>query len=130
MVLAAAGILGMGAAAGCASGAGTAQAGGEVSPSSGSVSLVVDNSNLYNVDVYAVLNGVARRVGSVGGNNTATFPLDRSFFPTGEVTFLATPVAGLGRASSGRLTVYPGDEIRFYVAPELDQSTAIVRPPQ
>ena len=127
MVLAAVAVVGT--TVGCGAASSQAEAGGEVTPSSGAISLVVDNSNFYDVDVYAVQSGVARRVGTVTGNNTTTFPLNQTFFPTGELSLIATPIGGFGRANSGRLTVYPGDEVRFYVAPQIEQSNAIVRPP-
>lgn len=93
----------------------------------GSVGLVVQNQNFYDMDVYVVSQGIATRVGDVTGNTTARFRLDPSFFPSTELRIVATPVGGNGRAFSGPLNVGPGQSIVFTIAPVLRQSTATVR---
>lgn len=93
----------------------------------GSVGLVVQNQNFYDMDLYVVSEGLATRVGSVGGNSTATFTLDPSFLPSSDLRVIATPVGGNGRASSGPLSVGPGQTINFTIAPVLRQSSATIR---
>jgi hypothetical protein len=93
----------------------------------GSVGLVVQNQNFYDMDVYVVSEGVATRVGDVTGNSTARFRLDPSFFPSNELRVVATPVGGNGRAFSGPLNVSPGQSIVFTIAPVLRQSSAVIR---
>jgi len=93
----------------------------------GTVGLVVQNQNFYDMDVYVVSEGLATRIGDVTGNSTARFTLDPSFFPSNELRVIATPVGGNGRASSGALNVAPGQTISFTIAPVLRQSSAIVR---
>jgi len=93
----------------------------------GAVGLVVQNQNFYDMDVYVVSEGLATRIGDVGGNSSAHFTLDPSFFPSNEFRIIATPVGGNGRASSGPLSVGPGQTINFTIAPVLRQSSATIR---
>jgi hypothetical protein len=93
----------------------------------GAVGLVVQNQNFYDMDLYVVSEGLATRIGDVTGNATARFTLDPSFFPSQEIRVLATPVGGNGRASSGPLSVSPGQTITFTIASVLRQSSATVR---
>lgn len=105
-------------------------AAGEVVPSTAPVSLFVENNNFADVAVYAVRDGGSRRIGTVTGNSNATFRLDRSYFPTNELRLIAVPIGGFGRASSGTLSVYAGDQVYFYLTPVLNQSSAVVMPPE
>ena len=93
----------------------------------GAVGLVVQNQNFYDMDLYVVSEGLATRIGDVTGNSTARFTLDPSFFPSSELRIIATPVGGNGRASSGPLSVGPGQTITFTIAPVLRQSSATIR---
>jgi hypothetical protein len=108
--------------AGCHRGALNAAAGTQ-----GSVGLVVQNQNFYDMDLYVVSEGLATRIGDVSGNSTARFTLDPSFFPSSELRVIATPVGGNGRASSGPLNVAPGQTINFTIASVLRQSSASIR---
>lgn len=103
---------------------------GEVVPITAPVSLFVENNNFADVNVYAVRDGVSRRIGVVTGNGSATFRLDHSYFPTNEIVLIAVPIGGFGRAFSGALSVYAGDQIHFYITPVLNQSSAVVVPPE
>ena len=93
----------------------------------GAVGLVVQNQNFYDMDLYVVSEGLATRIGDVGGNSSAHFTLDSSFFPSSEFRIIATPVGGNGRASSGPLNVGPGQTITFTIAAVLRQSSATIR---
>ena len=93
----------------------------------GAVGLVVQNQNFYDMDLYVVSEGLATRIGEVGGNSSAHFTLDPSFFPSSDFRIIATPVGGNGRASSGPLSVGPGQTINFTIAPVLRQSSATIR---
>jgi hypothetical protein len=110
-------------------GAGCHQGGFQNAPvgTQGSVNLVVQNQNFYDMDLYVVSEGLATRIGDVTGNNTARFVLDPSFFPANEIRVIATPVGGNGRASSGALNVGPGQTIHFTIGSSLRQSSATVR---
>lgn len=93
----------------------------------GAVGLVVQNQNFYDMDLYVVSEGLATRIGEVGGNSSAHFTLDPSFFPSSDFRIIATPVGGNGRASSGPLSVGAGQTINFTIAPVLRQSSASIR---
>ncbi len=88
----------------------------------GSVGLLVENQNFADMDVYLVTGGMARRVGTVTGNSNSQFRLDRSFFPTSQLSVIATPIGGHGIATTGRLSVAPGQQIDFTIAPMLQHS--------
>src|SRR5947207_15301605 len=94
-------------ASACTSMERTGEASGEVASVS-TVDLKVVNDNYNDIDVYAVRNGERTRVGTVTGNSSQSFTLDRSLFPTNDVTLVAVPIGGFGAASSGRLSVSPG----------------------
>lgn len=91
------------------------------------VGLVVRNDNFYDVDVYAVADVLATRIGTVNGNATQRFELNPSITGAGDLRIVATPIGGNGRASSGPLAVSRGQTIYFTVASQLRQSTATVR---
>lgn len=93
----------------------------------GSVDLVVRNNNFADMNVYAVSEGLATRVGTVTGLSSATFRLDPSFFPTDQLRIVGTPIGGNGRASSGQLTVSGGQTIQFTIEATLRQSFATIR---
>ncbi len=118
-------VLALGAgAAGCGRGAGLEP--GTVQPVAGAVAVRVENNALTDVDVYAVSQGVARRLGTVLSTASSDFVLDPSYFPTGQLRLIAAPIAGNGRASSGLLNVMPGQTVEFDIAPHLPDSSAIV----
>ena len=77
----------------------------------GAIGLVAQNQNFSDMDLYVVSEGLATRIGDVTGNSTAHFTLDPSFFPSNELRIIATPIGGNGRASSGPLTIGPGDRL-------------------
>ena len=119
-------VLALGAAiGGCARNAGLQT--GSAQPVAGAVTVRVVNDNFNDVDVYAIVGGVANRIGMVTGTSKATFVLDPSYFPTGELRLVATPIGGGGRASSGLLSVLAGETIEFDIAPHLRDSAVFVR---
>ncbi len=100
--------------------------GGEVELSD-VIPVQVVNDNYSDVTVYAVVNGVARRLGMVTGNSKATFSVRASQIPAGQVRFIGEPIGGTGRASSGVLSVGRGSTVVFNIAPALEQSMGSVR---
>jgi hypothetical protein len=87
----------------------------------------VENNNFADMDVYVVSEGIASRLGTVTGNSTQQFVLNRSFIPAQDLRIVATPIGGNGRASSGPILVQPGQEIDFTINPLLRASSASVR---
>ena len=101
------------------------QAGGEVAPAN-MIGLTVKNENFLDMDVYAVSDGLATRVGTVSGNSSRNFVLDASV-ATQDLRIVATPIGGNGRASSGTITVSPGQTVDFRIGSFLSNSSVVIR---
>ena len=115
---------------GCATRERTGSAAGEVGSATEAVSVVVENDNFSDVNVYAVRGAERVRLGTVTGNTSAKLTLSPSLYTGDGVSLVAIPIGGVGAASSGRLTLSPGDEVKFRIMPILNQSTVFVRPPR
>ncbi len=119
-------VLALGAGvAGCGRNAGLEP--GAVQPVAGAVAVHVVNNAFTDVDVYAISGGVAHRLGTVTATSNGDFVLDPSYYPTGQLRLVASPIGGNGRGSSGLLNVMAGQTIEFDIAPHLPDSSAIVR---
>jgi hypothetical protein len=95
---------------------------------SGAATVVVQNNNFSDVDVFTVQDGtVTTRLGMVTGGSTATFAVDPSFFPTGQLGLIATPIGGSGVARSGPVLVNSGKTVTFMIQPDLRSSMATVQ---
>ena len=92
------------------------------------VGLAVTNQNFLDMDVYAVSDGLATRLGTVNGNNTRNFMLNASL-ATRDLRIVATPIGGNGRASTGEVLVSPGQTIDFKIGSTLRNSTVSIRSP-
>src|ERR1043166_8853214 len=86
--------------------------GGDISPSE-AITLQVRNNNFLDMDVYAVSQGLATRVGTVTGNSARTFVLSSSLSSATDFRIVATPLRGNGRASTGSVNVAPGQTLEF-----------------
>lgn len=93
----------------------------------GNVTLTVRNNNFNDVDVYAVSSGLATRIGTVTGNSSASFRLNPTLVSATDFRIVATPIGGNGRATTGPISVTPGQTIEFTIGPVLSQSTVSVR---
>lgn len=103
----------------------TQEAGGEVAPAR-AIGLRVRNNNFLDMDVYAVSYGLATRLGTVTGNSSRNFVLDASL-ATQDLQIVATPIGGNGRASTGVVTIAPGQTIDFTIGSVLRNSTVTIR---
>ena len=103
----------------------TYQAAGDVVPTN-VIGLSVKNENFLDMDVYAVADGLATRVGTVTGNSSRRFVLDASV-ATQDLRIVATPIGGNGRASSGTISVVPGQTIDFRIGSFLSNSSVLIR---
>ena len=113
---------------GCGCGSTTAGMGTALAPVAGGVTVVVQNQNFADVDVFVVRDGaVVTRLGMVNGESTARFPIDPSLFPTGSLSLVARPIGGSGVARSGPVLVNGGQTVTFTIQPELAASMATVR---
>ena len=89
----------------------------------------VRNENFLDVNVFVVVSGVSRRLGTVSGNSTGDFSIEWGLTVGQSITLQAIPIGGRGSASSGPLSVGLGQMIDFTVAPVLRQSTVSVHEP-
>jgi len=87
----------------------------------------VKNDNFLDADVYVVANGMPRRVGMVIGLSTASFKLNPNQFVANDFRVVARTVGGGGTASSGPLSVRPGDTVAFTLGARLALSFAVIR---
>jgi hypothetical protein len=105
----------------------TREAAGDLAPAT-SIGLTVTNQNFSDMDVYAVSDGLATRVGTVTGNTTRSFSLHASL-ASRDLRIVATPIGGNGRASTGEVLVSPGQTIEFRIGSLLRNSSVSVRSP-
>jgi hypothetical protein len=99
-----------------------------LAPAGGGVTVVVDNHNFAEMDVYVVRAGdILTRLGMVDGESKAQFLVDPSLFPTGTLGLLARPIGGFGAARSGPIPVGAGETVTFTIEPDLRASMATVR---
>lgn len=103
------------------------QAAGDLAPAT-AIGLSVTNQNFSDMDVYAVSDGLATRLGTVTGNNSRNFTLNASL-ATRDLRIVATPIGGNGRASTGEVIVSPGQTIDFRIGSTLRNSTVSIRSP-
>lgn len=103
----------------------TQEAAGEIAPTR-AIGLRVRNDNFLDMDVYAVSDALATRLGTVTGNSSRNFVLDASL-ATQDLRIVATPIGGNGRASTGVVTVAPGQTIDFTIGSILQNSTVTIR---
>ena len=99
--------------------------GGDVVPTS-PIGIVVRNDNFLDVDVFAVADGMSRRLGTVTGLSSGSFTLDPAY-ASRDLRIVATPIGGFGRASTGNLAVSSGDTVEFTVGSRLGNSSVFVR---
>ncbi|HVE34985.1 MAG TPA: hypothetical protein VNC18_15590 [Gemmatimonadaceae bacterium] len=102
------------------------QTGPEVDARPEPIPVHVKNENFLDMNIAVVVSGVSRRLGNVVGNGSGDFMIDGNL-AIGQTLYLtATPIGGRGQATSGGLSVGPGQMIDFTVASTLRQSVATV----
>jgi len=89
----------------------------------------IKNENFLDMNVYAVIDGVARRLGMVTGNGAGDFKINWSVAYGQPIVMRAVPIGGTGSITSPALSVGEGQEIEFKIGSTFRQSTAIVREP-
>ncbi|MGZ8379249.1 MAG: hypothetical protein ACXWZS_17670 [Gemmatirosa sp.] len=78
------------------------------------------------VDVFAIGGGITDRLGTVSLGTPQTFRVPINQFPPGTpIQLVATPLGGRGRASSGTLTVRPGETLEFTIGSGLSGSVIV-----
>ena len=91
------------------------------------VLVTVKNLNTSDVTVYANINGVQQRLGTVSSQQTANFQLDWGRIgPSGRVSMVVDQIGSSGGYRSGAVTLRPGAQVTVNVAPSLRNSTTQV----
>jgi hypothetical protein len=93
------------------------------------IALHVKNENFLDMNVAVVTSGVSRRLGTVSGNSAGTFSIPWNVANGQTLVVTATPIGGRGYATTGGLSVSPGQVIEFRVGSQLRQSAVAVHDP-
>lgn len=93
------------------------------------ISVHVKNENFLDMNVAVVANGVSRRLGSVSGNSIASFTVPWNVANGSTIAITARPIGGRGQATTGGLSVSPGQVVEFRVGSLLSQSAVTVHDP-
>jgi hypothetical protein len=89
--------------------------------------VTVKNLNTSDVTVYANINGVQQRLGTVSSQQTANFELDWGRIgPSGRVSMVVDQIGSSGGYRSGAVTLRPGAQVTVNVAPSIRNSTTQV----
>src|SRR6266540_4421015 len=76
----------------------------------------VQNQNLNDVDVFANINGVPQRLGTVTSQSTNSFEVKYDQIgPAGHFSVVVSPIGGAGAYRSGALTLQPGSQVSVAV---------------
>jgi hypothetical protein len=97
---------------------------GELAPAN-TVDLHVKNENFLDMDVFAVMDGQATRLGTVTGNGSRNFVVDATL-GVRDFRIVATPIGGTGRAT-GSIAAAAGQTIDFTIGSVLRNSTVFIR---
>jgi hypothetical protein len=98
---------------------------GELAPAN-TVDLHVKNENFLDMNVFAVADGQATRLGTVTGNSSRNFVVDATLADR-DFRIVATPIGGTGRAATGTIAVSPGQTVDFTIGSVLRNSTVFIR---
>lgn len=91
--------------------------------------VVVENNNWLDVNVYAIRDGMRRRLGTVTTNSTRRFRLPRAFVATGgEVRLLVDPIGSSQTRMMPPVAIMGGDRIDLDVFNHLPLSSISVLP--
>jgi hypothetical protein len=121
----------LGMAAAC-SRAGRADPAAPAEPSPGAPVITFTNQGLDQVQVYAVRpGGDLRRLTTVASGRSETLTLPRDLtFSAGPVTIIAVPLASNRAASTGPITIRPGDRLTITMPPTQNSLMVLPAPPQ
>ena len=98
-------------------------------PKADPIMVHVRNENFLDMNVYVIVSGVSRRLGTVTGNGSSDFTVDWGLTIGQSISLQAIPIGGRGSSNSGQLSIGLGQVIDFTVAPVLRQSTVSVHEP-
>ena len=92
------------------------------------VRVEVTNRHALAVEVYALGNGIERRLGTVHPGMNGSFVVPANLTTSGGVEFQVSPAASNQRFRSGELLLAPGSIVDLIVTPQLFSSTVTIRP--
>ena len=91
------------------------------------VIVTVQNQNTADVDVFANINGVPQRLGTVTSQQSGNFEINwDQIGPSGRFSVVVSPIGSGGAYRSGALPIGPGQQVAIQVAPVLRNSTTQV----
>jgi hypothetical protein len=89
--------------------------------------VTVQNQNLSDVDVFANVNGVRQRLGTVTSQASGSFEVNwGQVGPSGRLSIIVSPIGSGGAYRSGALAIRAGAQVAVNVAPVLRNSTTQV----
>ena len=92
------------------------------------VSIVIQNNNSQDLDVFAFGDGGRRRLGTIVSHSTQTYFLDSGFIGASRTLQLtAEPIANRSGGVQARIGVQPGQEVRWTLESSLARSFFSVR---
>lgn len=81
-----------------------------------SATVVVENANFQDVNVYALRGGQRMRLGTVTGNTTRTLTVPRTLVGSGVVVrFLADFIGSTRAPVSQEVMIWPGDSVELLI---------------
>jgi hypothetical protein len=91
------------------------------------VIVTVQNQNTADVDVFANINGLPQRLGTVTSQQNGDFEINwDQIGPSGRFSVVVSPIGSGGAYRSGALPIGPGQQVAVQVAPVLRNSTTQV----
>jgi len=87
----------------------------------------IQNQNLSDVDVFANVNGIAQRLGTVTSQGNKSFEVTwDQVGPSGHFAVIVSPIGSPGAYRTGSLAIHAGAQVAVNVAPVLRNSTTQV----
>ncbi len=95
-------------------------------PATQPIALDVTNENWLDVDVFVVRGTSRYRLGTVGGNGSATLSIPASVVVHGEFQLMADPIGSKDVYVTDRIAVGPDQMVQLTVAPRMRMSSFAV----
>jgi len=79
--------------------------------------LLVENQNFLDMNVYVIRGGQRIRLGTVPGLSHETFTIPAYVVRSSPLQFEIHPIGGLANPRTETISVQPGDEVRLVIPP-------------
>ena len=87
-----------------------------IAPAQPKTFLYVTNSEFLDAVVYVLSGGQRIRLGTANSNRTTTFEIpSHMIFGATSLSFVADPIGGRARQSTGDFVIDPGDEVELHL---------------